>query len=856
MYQITCDGYSLLDTRDESLIVGSPNVKLSDNTVGEASFTIYTKHPYYDKLVMHKSRFEISDEFGVIFRGRMTEHTRDIKKGKAVDLEGAMAYFNDSIVRPYTFPEGFLEEEGYIAAAKNGNVIEYYLAWLIEQHNAQVDEFQRFKLGTVTVTDPNNYLSRANSEYPNTFEEIKSKLFDSALGGHLCIRYEADGNYIDYLAEYTEKNAQGIVYGENLRSVSEVTDGKDTYSAVIPRGMQIGSETSGGSTGQLRLTIVDLPDGDIDADIVKKGDMLYSKSAVAAYGWRYAPAADTTWDDVTLDTNLRRKGAEFLKGEVTKIPKTIECKAVDLHCTDAEIRSFRIYKKIPVYIQPHGIDADFDITTLDIDLLNPQNTNIAVGKTIITMTAIQDKQTSEVKQLAEKLGDTNKSVSEIKFTTEKNQADISLVVSDGKANGSLIIEAINGEAAAKISADRLDIEGKTLDIRVDATNIYGDLDVGGLLNVDIDNETVEIGGFTVAEDSLYTGEKTAFDDDNAGVHIGADGIGLGAGAFKVTPEGELHAENAHISGEVNATSGAIGGLLISSSNMSSGNDGVTLTDDGLIVAQNLEVRDYFQSETLQISKVRGRVEGNAVLHFEGATKNAQKITVKSISWEDYYVGIPHENLAYLVVEMSEAVPSSVTVAVTFSNSSDTKRTYNVVVPAGEKIAKQLENKHLKTLVSYTPNAFYFETGESTSAILCEGNFSPYEDDARDLGAAGTRWNDIWATNGTIQTSDRDKKNTIAPLTDTHSEIFDRLAPVSFKFNNNTSDRLHLGLIAQDVKQALDDLGVNSKDFAAYCEWENEDGTTGCGLRYTELIAMTIFEIQKLKAKIKELEERK
>lgn len=442
MYRITCDSKTILDTRDEQFIVKNAKVKLSDNTVGEASFTIYKQHPHYDRLAMLKSVFEISDEFGVIFRGRMTERTRDIKKGKAVDLEGAMAYFNDSIVRPYVFPDDWEYEEhpdhsSYVAAVESGNVVEYYLAWLIAQHNAQVDEFQQFKLGTVTVADPNNHIERANSEYPNTFEEIKAKLFDSTLGGHLCIRYERDGNYIDYLAEYTEKNLQGITYGENLRDITQTEDGKETYSAIIPRGAEIESKESTGTiagteTAQKRLTLADHADGDITSDIVKRGDVLYSKSAVAAYGWRFVPSSESVWDDVKEVANLLDRGVDVLEGKATSIPNTIECKAVDLHCTDAQIRSFRMYKKIPVYVAPHDINADFDITTLDIDLLNPQNTNITAGKTVLTMTAIQEKRTNEVKQLLGSLVTKTQFANGFKVTEsliEKNNENILLQIS-------------------------------------------------------------------------------------------------------------------------------------------------------------------------------------------------------------------------------------------------------------------------------------------------------------------------------------------------------------------------------------------------------------------------------------------
>ena len=57
------------------------------------------------------------------------------------------------------------------------------------------------------------------------------------------------------------------------------------------------------------------------------------------------------------------------------------------------------------------------------------------------------------------------------------------------------------------------------------------------------------------------------------------------------------------------------------------------------------------------------------------------------------------------------------------------------------------------------------------------------------------------------------------------------------------------LVARDSIRA----GITTKEFAGYCEWENEDKTIGCGLRYSEFVAMNIHEIQKLKARVKELE---
>ena len=360
------------------------------------SFTIYNNHPYYDKLKKLKSIVEVSDDFGVIFRGRITEDTIDFNKGKAIDLEGVMAFFNDSIVRPYSFPDDFINDENYIAAADSGNVIEFFLDWLITQHNEQVEEFQRFKLGVVTVTDPNNYLSRSDSTYPSTWSVLKSKLFDSALGGYLCIRYEDDGNYIDYLSEFTLTNTQPIEFGENMLDLESESDASATYSAIIPLGAEYEIEDENGAKIKNKLDLSIYADGVFSEndDIIKKGDAVYSKSAVEAYGWILAPITDTTWKDVTTAINLRKKSIEFLTGTAIMLSNTMTISAVDLHYSDRDIQSFRIYRNVMVISKPHGHDAVYQLTRLSIDLLAPQNTKITVGSTQRTLTDINSTQQS------------------------------------------------------------------------------------------------------------------------------------------------------------------------------------------------------------------------------------------------------------------------------------------------------------------------------------------------------------------------------------------------------------------------------------------------------------------------------
>ena len=73
------------------------------------------------------------------------------------------------------------------------------------------------------------------------------------------------------------------------------------------------------------------------------------------------------------------------------------------------------------------------------------------------------------------------SLSRMELRVAENEASIGLLVDNGKVKGSILVEAINDESYAKISADNILFEGQKLDIKVDATNIEGSVTAEALL---------------------------------------------------------------------------------------------------------------------------------------------------------------------------------------------------------------------------------------------------------------------------------------------------------------------------------------------------------------------------------------
>ena len=458
----------------------------------------------------------------------MTENSADFKNSKQVNLEGAMAYFNDSVIRPFVFPDDFLNNSEYIAAAASGNVVEFFLKWLINRHNEQTQPFQHFRLGNVTVADPNNYIARSSTDYASTFETIKSKLIGTDLGGYLCVRYEADATYIDYLSEFTLTNTQEIVFGENLLDLKSKVSGVKTYSAIIPIGADIETESEDGEgnvkTTKTRLTIAGLPDGDITDDIVKSGDMIYSRSAVEAYGWICAPVRETTWNDVTEAANLRTKAVTALTGDLTMLGVTIDATALDLHFTDKQIQTFRIYRNVKVRSEPHGHSSVQQLLKLQLNLQQPQNTKITVGKAERSMTDINSQNKAETTlriETAEKDIEENRSVTtEVQNRVITQSTEMANTASEivAKALESYVEESNFAEFKKTLEAELKvwagGISGRVTAAEDNITNVDGDLQ--NKFNMITKYFTFDIDGLLIGavdEDGNPSPNKVVIDND-------------------------------------------------------------------------------------------------------------------------------------------------------------------------------------------------------------------------------------------------------------------------------------------------------------------------------------------------------
>ena len=147
---------------------------------------------------------------------------------------------------------------------------------------------------------------------------------------------------------------------------------------------------------------------------------------------------------------------------------------------------------------------------------------------------------------------------------------------------------------------------------------------------------------------------------------------------------------------------------------------------------------------------------------------------------------------------------------------------------------------------------YLEDG-GTSEIAVRGDLRPTADNTYDLGTSSLRWDDVFATNGVIQTSDKRMKTNIKKLNYGLNEVM-RLNPVSFSWINDPENNNRLGLIAQEILPIMPEL-VKTHDYQVS---EDDEETKvrvelkSLGVNYSNIIPILINAIQEQQKEIEEL----
>lgn len=366
--------YPIYEPLDDMLRIFEPVLTQEMGSAGSFTFRVYKGHPYYKQLKVLTSEVIVYDDGACVFCGRMWRPEQDFDNMVAVTCEGELTYLLDSQQRPFTYTGG----------------IDGYIGQLLDVHNSQVDASRQIKKGNIVVSGDGGYKEWIVQGFSDTLTLLRQ--LPESFGGYLRIRHEAGVRYLDYLWDYGGINSQVIRFGENLLDLTHYVDATQIITCLIPQGADVEYKDESGET-QSRAVAITSVNGGVD--------YIENAEAVELYGriWGYQK-----WDDVTEPGILLAKSREYLK-EASTLPASMEVSAVDLAAIDSTVQQFQLGFWTDVSSDPHGINQKFLLTRREVNLLDPGQGSITLGRQTETLTGTTVKNQTAVSERIEKVAE-------------------------------------------------------------------------------------------------------------------------------------------------------------------------------------------------------------------------------------------------------------------------------------------------------------------------------------------------------------------------------------------------------------------------------------------------------------------
>lgn len=391
LFRIYVDGKLFYHPHLSRLAITQAQVKEDAENIDSLTLSAPFNHPYLSSIKPMASEIVCMSGSAIVFEGRTIDDGSDFYNTHTWVCESALAYLNDSMQPPYEYTGSL------------SGLLELFLT----EHNRTVEAKKQFMLGTVTVTDSNDYVSYSASDYSVTMTAIKEKLLDT-YGGYLRVRYTENGNYLDYLADFDDTSIQTVEFGKNLLDVKIARDHSERITALIPFGAKLMETDEDGNeveTGK-RVTIESVNDN---------VNYVYDETAVNEIGWIWTTEV---WEDVTVPENLLRK-AQVRIAELSQGITSMELSIVDESDTGADIDDIRARQYVQCKSVPHGIDGRYLCIGKTKDYLDPSGNTITIGASGVSLTGTSAKQSAaleaipaELEQVHEKIESTGDTLRE------------------------------------------------------------------------------------------------------------------------------------------------------------------------------------------------------------------------------------------------------------------------------------------------------------------------------------------------------------------------------------------------------------------------------------------------------------
>lgn len=383
MYIVTIKNNGVpTEIHGENQKLSSGSVVKSINAIDSFSFSMLPSNIGFDRIYERKTLVSVFNTS----KNRYEFHGRVLYSNPSMSESGLIKL--DAVCESYL---GFLYDSEQEYVDTQNWTVTGLLQHIIDCHNSQVEEYKRFSIGEVTVTDPNDNLY-IGIQRKNTFETIKEKLIDK-LGGELQFRVIDDVIYLDYLTAIGEPSNTEIALSRNMKAIAKEKDPSAYVTRLIPLGCKLTrEETSTDEEGNETTQTIETEER-LDISSVNNGvKYIVDETAEAVYGIN---VRSVEWDDVTTPAVLKTKGQKWLI-ENNKVQIKYSITALDLSLLGLDIDDYNIGNTHPVKNALIGIDDVARIIKKTIDICEDTKSKIEVGDSFKTLSDLQAEQSGKI----------------------------------------------------------------------------------------------------------------------------------------------------------------------------------------------------------------------------------------------------------------------------------------------------------------------------------------------------------------------------------------------------------------------------------------------------------------------------
>ena len=472
MYTIFYNDSYIYDPYENLECVTDVKLTANVNAAAYLDFTISPKHPLYNVVEERSGIVKVYYDNEKLFEGVVDSIEMDMYGYKSISCVSALDYLGDTRTRSYH--TGSVEPTDKSKGVKAPESIDQFFQWLIDQHNQHVQNSNKtFIVGVNQGSSfsESNIIDVESTSHESTADAITNNLIDR-YGGYLTLTYDGEQRVLNLYSDVHEMNAQIMDFGVNITDFTKTTTTEDQYTAVYPVGGTPENKNENDKNTYPPIDISSLPNGttEQDADIVKSGDVIFSRSAVARYGYKEYYYSENNILDAT---NLLKAAIIALRKSMS--PKvSIDVKAIDCALFMKGYHHLAVGEAVRVRSNPHKVDEYLMVSSIELDLQNPENTEYTLGTSYDTLTGQQSSYlrslNSTINSAVDSVGALDKTSKETAKTAQEAKANSIVAKDTANTANTTANKAQSTATTAKDTADKAQTTATEAKTTADSAN--------------------------------------------------------------------------------------------------------------------------------------------------------------------------------------------------------------------------------------------------------------------------------------------------------------------------------------------------------------------------------------------------